>query len=150
MCKMYMVKLTYSQRKTFTAVAYIIIPQMISTPISRQQLMKLAPSKEILRIALLKCVSGRMLQNPCSHFGKTLTGKNVPANKNCGSVNIFAKGGMVLSFLATLLTTKPKPMKTISAIKLNSIISRKVEKPRTSVKLNAAAPSPIIIMAVSI
>ena len=111
------------------------MPQISKAPTSLQQLIKLAPSKEILRMALLKCVSGKILQKYCSHFGKTLIGKKVPANKNCGSVNIFANGGIVLSFFATLLTTKPKPIKTISAIKLNNIISRKVSKPCTSVKL---------------
>ena len=122
----------------------------MSTPTSCQQLKKLAPSKEILRMALLKCVSGKILQKTCNHFGKKLMGKKVPANKNCGSVNILAKGGIVLSFLATLLTTKPKPINTINAIKLSSIISRNVVKPCTSVKLNANAPSVMMITAVII
>ncbi len=115
-------------------MAYTITPQISRMPISFQQSSRLAPSNEIARMALLKCVSGKRLQITCNHLGKTVMGKNVPANKNCGSVNKFANGGIVLSFLATPLTIKPQPMKTINAIKLNTMISRKVMKPCTSVK----------------
>jgi hypothetical protein len=96
------------------------------TPNSFQQLAKLAPSNAILRMALLKCVSGMILQMGCNQEGKASIEKKVPANKNCGSVIKLAKGGMVLSFLAMLLTMNPKPMNKIKETKLNNMISIKV------------------------
>ena len=97
----------YSHLKTFIAIAYKITPQSSRMLISCQTLSMLAPSKEISRMALLKCVSGNKLQKNCNHFGKTVIGKNVPDNKSCGNVKRFAKGGMALSFFARLLTIKP-------------------------------------------
>jgi hypothetical protein len=101
-------------------------------------------------MALLKCVNGKILQIGCNHGGNASIEKKVPANKNCGKVIIFANGGIVLSFLATLLTIKPKPIKRINAKKLNNMISIKVWNPCTNVKLNAKWPTPITIMAVNI
>ena len=95
-------------------------------PNSFQQLAKLDPSKAILRMALLKCVRGNTLQIGCSQEGNASIEKKVPANKNCGSVIRFAKGGIVLSFLATLLTMNPNPINNMSERKLNSMISKNV------------------------
>src|SRR3954454_21165018 len=97
----------YSHLKTLMAAAYKKIPQSNSMPMSCQTLNMLAPSKEISRMALLKCVKGKRLQKNCNHFGKTVIGKNVPDNKSCGKVKRFANGGMALSFFARLLTIKP-------------------------------------------
>src|SRR5690606_10622106 len=117
--------------------------------ISGQQLSRLAPSKEILRIALLKCVKGRILQSGCSQAGKLSIGKKVPANKNCGRVKILAKGGMVLSDLDRPLTIKPQPIKTIKAIKLSTMISKNVIQPCTRVNLKNTTPMMIITIAAS-
>ena len=103
-------------------------------PNSFQQLNKLTPSNDMLRIALLKWVNGSILHKGCNHLGKVSTGKNVPASKNCGKVNRLANGGIVLSFLAKLLTINPNPINNMRATKLNTIISRKVTKPCTNVK----------------
>ena len=43
---------------------------------------KFAPSNAISRMALLKCVNGKILQKGCSHLGKESIEKNVPASKN--------------------------------------------------------------------
>jgi hypothetical protein len=43
---------------------------------------KLLPSNAISRIALLKCVNGKILQNGCIQDGKLSIEKKVPANKN--------------------------------------------------------------------
>ena len=115
---------------------------------SGQQASKPVPSKDILRIALLKCVKGKILQKGCIQLGKLSIEKKVPANKNCGSVMIFAKGGMVLSFLATPLTIKPNPINNIKAIKLKTIMFAKVTHPLTNVNLKAKCPMAIITTAV--
>jgi hypothetical protein len=78
-------------------------------------------------------VRGNTLQIGCNHVGKISIEKKVPANRNCGSVNKFANGGIELSFFARLLTTKPNPIKTTRAKKLKTSISRKVTKPFTNV-----------------
>jgi hypothetical protein len=49
----------------------------------------------------------------------------------------LAKGGILLSFLATPLTINPKPINNIKAIKLSTIILTKVIQPCTNVKLKA-------------
>ena len=103
-----------------------MIVQVPNMPNSCQQLERLAPSNAILRIALLKCVSGNILQIGCNQDGNASIEKKVPANKNCGSVIMFAKGGIVLSLLATLLTINPKPMNRTNAMKLSSMIDKKV------------------------
>jgi len=77
-------------------------------------------------MAILKWVNGMILQMGCNQDGKASMEKNVPANKNCGSVIKLAKGGMVLSFLAILLTIKPNPINKIKDIKLSNMISKKV------------------------
>jgi len=59
----------YSHLKVLNATAYTTRVQIPSMPNSFQQLAKLAPSKEILRIALLKCVSGSILQMGCNQDG---------------------------------------------------------------------------------
>ena len=111
------------------AAAYRRTPQINKIPMSCQTLNMLAPSKEISRMASLKCVNGKRLQKNCSHFGKTVMGKNVPDNKSCGNVKRFANGGMALSFFARLLTMKPYPIKTMRPIKLRNINSINVRKP---------------------
>jgi len=49
---------------------------------SGQTEIRLAPSNEILRMALLKCVKGNILQKGCIQVGKLSIEKKVPANKN--------------------------------------------------------------------
>ena len=49
---------------------------------SGQTEIKLAPSNEILRMAVLKWVKGHILQKGCIHAGKLSIEKKVPANKN--------------------------------------------------------------------
>ena len=110
-----------------------MIIQIKSIEMSDQESTKLAPSKAILRIALLKCVNGSILQNGCIHAGKLSMEKKVPANKNCGSVITLAKGGIVLSFFAIPLTINPKPINNIKATKLNAIILKNVKMPFTNV-----------------
>ena len=84
-------------------------------------------------MAVLKCVRGNILQMGCNQVGKVSMGKKVPANKNWGRVIKFAKGGMVLSVFATLLTIKPKPMNKTKARKLSSMMLKKVSHPCTNV-----------------
>jgi len=63
-------------------MAYTTIIQISKNEISGQTEIKLAPSNEILRMALLKCVKGNILQKGCIHAGKLSIEKKVPANKN--------------------------------------------------------------------
>ena len=117
-------------------MAYTTTIQIPNTPSSNKQSDNPAPSKAILRMALLKCVNGNILEMGCNQEGKLSIEKKVPASKNCGKVIRLAKGGIVLSVLATLLTIKPKPIKSNKAIKLRIIIWAKVTQPLTSVKSN--------------
>src|SRR6478735_11591965 len=116
----------YSHLNVLKATRYTTTVQIPSMPISRQQLARLAPSNAILRMALLKCVSGSTLQMGWSQDGNASMEKKVPARKNCGKVIRLAKGGMELSFFDTLLTIKPNPMKRINARKLSNMMSKKV------------------------
>lgn len=63
-------------------MAYTTTIQMSKNEISGQTEIKLAPSNEILRIAVLKWVKGNILQKGCIHVGKLSIEKKVPANKN--------------------------------------------------------------------
>ena len=127
----------YSHLNTLMAIAYATTPQIASTPSCAPQSASLAPSKATFLIASVRGVRGTILQIGCSHEGKFSIGKNVPAQRNCGRVKRFAKGGIELSFFASPLTTKPKPMNTARPIKLNDSNSKKVTTPCTRVKSNA-------------
>jgi hypothetical protein len=72
----------YSHLNILKAMAYTTIIQISKNEISGQTEIKLAPSNEILRMALLKCVKGNNLQKGCIQVGKLSIEKNVPANKN--------------------------------------------------------------------
>ena len=88
-------------------------PQRQMIPIWCPTLNRLAPSNATFRIASFRYVNGRTLQIGCNHEGNAEIEKNVPDNKNCGSVMMFAIGGMELSFLAIPETANPNPIKTI-------------------------------------
>src|SRR5664279_6375631 len=105
------------------------MPHIARILICLPQSIREAPSNATFRMASFSCFNGSISQKPCNHLGKACVEKNVPPNKNCGSVNIFANGGMELSFLATLLMIKPNPINTMRPRKLSTIISRKVASP---------------------
>ena len=63
-------------------MAYTTTIQMSKIEMSGQAASKPVPSKDILRIALLKCVKGNILQKGCIQVGKLSIEKKVPANKN--------------------------------------------------------------------
>ena len=76
--------------------------------------------------------------------------KNVPDKRNCGSVIIFARGGIVLSLLAIPEIIKPKPINKIKPMDESSSMVKKVENPLMSVNPKAKYPIEIINMAPSI
>jgi hypothetical protein len=59
---------------------------MPNMPNSFQQLARLAPSNAIFRMALLKCVSGNILQIGCNQEGNASIEKKVPAEEEVGKV----------------------------------------------------------------
>lgn len=63
-------------------MAYTTIIQISKNEMSGHTENKLAPSNEILRMALLKWVKGNILQKGCIQVGKLSIEKKVPANKN--------------------------------------------------------------------
>ena len=63
-------------------MAYTTIIQINKNEMSGQTEIKLAPSKDILRMALLKWVKGNILQKGCIQVGKLSIEKKVHANKN--------------------------------------------------------------------
>jgi hypothetical protein len=73
-----------------------------------------------------------------------VTEKNVPDNKNCGSVIIFDSGGTVLSFLAMPDIVKPKPINIIRPMAAEHQHIQYRYKPCISVKPKAKWPTIIM------
>ena len=103
----------------------------------------LAPSKEILRIARLKCVKGSILQQVCSHSGNTEMEKKVPDNNICGKLKIFISKGIIVSFFTMLEKISPTPISINKNKILNETISINVINPCASVKLMQKCPTVI-------
>jgi hypothetical protein len=77
-----LINFIYSHLNILNATAYTTTIHSNKKEMSGQTESKLAPSKEIFRMALLKCVKGSILQKGCIQVGKLSMEKKVPANKN--------------------------------------------------------------------
>lgn len=131
----------YSHLKNLYTKKYITKPHNPITATFCQVSMILNPSKEILRMAVLKWVSGNNLHNVCIHSGKTLIEKNVPDKSICGKANKFINNGIVESLLTMLEKISATPISTNNNSIERNIISINVTIPFDKVKPKKYLPT---------
>ena len=116
---------------------------MAIIPSSFHVLWRCWPSNEILRMALLNWVRGKILQICWSHFGNTSIGKNVPESNIWGKPNKLMYNGIVVSDFTMLEKISPTPINRNNIMMAMKIISATVSHPWTSVNPRKKCPNTI-------